>query len=252
MRLPWTKAQAEGLSAVRAENHSCSLSSLSSHHDKYQKPVCGNSHVVQWEWESPRGNFLSTHAGTHVDAPWHYTPTSEGKPARKIDEMPLEWYYGDGVVLDVRHKPRGSAVTVDDFKQALAKIDYTLKSADIVLVETGTDRFWGKPEYNDEGCGMTRESTLWLIGQGIRVMGTDAWGWDRPFWAIRDEFAVSGDKGILWGGHFAGIEKEYCHIEKLANLDKLPRPFGFKVACFPIKITAASGGWARVVAIFED
>ena len=99
---------------------------------------------------------------------------------------------------------------------------------------------------------MTRESTLWLIEQGVRVMGTDAWGWDRPFWAIREEFAASGDKSIIWGGHFAGIEKEYCHIEKLANLDKLPRPFGFKVACFPIKITGASSGWARVVAIFED
>ncbi len=195
---------------------------------------------------------LGTHAGTHVDAPWHYTPTSEGKQARTIDQMPLEWYYGDGVVLDVRHKPRGSAVTIDDFKEALARIDYTLKPGDIVLVETGTDRFWGKPEYINEGCGMTRESTLWLIEQGVRVMGTDAWGWDRPFWAIRDEFAASGDKSIIWGGHFAGIEKEYCHIEKLANLDKLPRPFGFKVACFPIKITAASSGWARVVAIFED
>ena len=195
---------------------------------------------------------MSTHAGTHVDAPWHYTPTSEGKKARTIDEMPLEWFYGDGVVLDVRHKPRGSAVTVDDFKEALAKIGYTLKPGDIVLVQTGTDRYWGKPEYNAEGCGMTRESTLWLIEQGLRVMGTDAWGWDRPFWAIREEFAKTGDGSILWGGHFAGIEKQYSHIEKLANLDKLPRPTGFKVACFPINVTGGSAGWARVVAIIEE
>jgi len=195
---------------------------------------------------------LSTHAGTHVDAPWHYTPTSEGKKARTIDEMPLEWFYGDGVVLDMRHKPRGSAVTVDDFKEALKKIGYQLKPGDIVLVHTGTDRYWGKPEYNSEGCGMTRESTLWLIEQGVRVMGTDAWGWDRPFWAIREEFQKTRDKSIIWGAHFAGIEKEYCHVEKLANLYKLPRPLGFKVACFPIKITGGSGGWARVVAIIEE
>ena len=195
---------------------------------------------------------LSTHAGTHVDAPWHYTPVSEGKKARTIDQMPLEWFYGDGVVLDMRHKPGGSAVTVADMKEALDKIGYQLKPGNIVLVQTGADKFWGKEDYNQLGCGMTRESTLWLIEQGVRVMGTDAWGWDRPFPAIRDEFQKNKDSSIIWGGHFAGIEKEYCHIEKLANLDKLPEPFGFKVACFPIKVTGGSGGWSRVVAILEE
>ncbi len=195
---------------------------------------------------------LSTHAGTHVDAPWHYSPVSEGKKARTIDEMPLEWFYGDGVVLDMRHKPGGSAITIDDLKQALEKIGYQLKPGDIVLIQTGTDKYWGQAEYFDAGCGMTRESTLWLIEQGVRVMGTDAWGWDRPFWAIREEFKKTKDKNIIWSAHYTGIEKEYCHIEKLANLDKLPRPSGFKVACFPIKVTGGSAGWSRVVAIVEE
>jgi len=47
---------------------------------------------------------LTTHDTSHLDAPWHYAPTSEGKPAKKIDEIPLEWCYGDGVVLDFHHK----------------------------------------------------------------------------------------------------------------------------------------------------
>ena len=195
---------------------------------------------------------MSTHAGTHVDAPWHYAPTSEGKPARTIDRMPLEWFYGDGVVVDMRHKPRGDAVEIRDFKEALHRIGYPLKPGDIVMVHTGTDKLWGTAEYGDAGCGMTRESTLWLIDHGIRVMGTDAWGWDRPFWAIREEFEKSGDNTAIWAAHFAGIEREYCHIEKLANLDKLPGPYGFKVAAFPINITGGSAGWARVVAIVEE
>lgn len=195
---------------------------------------------------------LSAHSGTHVDAPWHYFPKSEGKRARTIDEMPLEWFYSDGVVLDMRHKPRGSGVSVDDLKEALSKIGYKIKPWDIVLIQTGADKLWGKPEYFDAGCGMTRESTLWLIEQGVRVMGTDAWGWDRPFWAIREEFSQTGDKQVIWSGHYAGIEREYCHIEKLANLDKIPRPFGFKVACFPIKLKGGSAGWSRVVAIVEE
>ena len=202
-------------------------------------------------WANDSVSMIS-HAGTHVDAPWHYAPVSEGKKARTIDEMPLEWFYNDGVVLDMRHKPQGSGVTAGDLEQALARIGYRIKPWDIVMIQTGADRLWGKPEYFDAGCGMTRESTLWLIDQGVRVMGIDAWGWDRPFWAIREDFARTGDRSLLWGAHYAGIDGEYCHIEKLANLHQLPRPCGFKVACFPVKLAGGSAGWSRVVAIVEE
>lgn len=229
-------------------------------HEKHEQGVAAMKNIFGCSEEDLPGGLgwavdtvrLSTHAGTHVDAPWHYAPVSEGRRSRTIDEMPLEWFYGDGVVLDMRHKERGSVITVDDLKTALDKIDYELKPGNLVLIQTGTDKYWGKPDYFEAGCGMSRESTLWLIKQGIRVMGTDAWGWDRPFWAIKAEFEKTKDKSIIWGGHFAGIEGEYCHIEKLANLDKLEQPYGFKVACFPIKVTGGSAGWSRVVAIFED
>ena len=58
-----------------------------------------------------------------------------------------------------------------------------------------------------------------------------------------------GRRNLLWSAHFAGIEREYCQIEKLANLDLILRPFGFKVSCLPIKIKDGSGGWCRAVAL---
>jgi len=42
-----------------------------------------------------------THTGTHVDAPYHYGETSGGRPAKTIDQVPLEWCFAPGVVLDV-------------------------------------------------------------------------------------------------------------------------------------------------------
>jgi len=194
---------------------------------------------------------LISHSGTHLDAPWHYSPTSEGKPAKTIDQIPLEWCYGEGVILDFRKKSRGAMITAEDLETELDRIGYKLKPFDIVLIMTGADKLWGKAEYFEAGCGMGRESTLWLVERGIRVMGIDAWGWDRPFWAIKEDFARTKDRRILWEAHLAGIEKEYCHMEKLANLDKLPAPFGFKVACFPVKLTRGSAGWCRTVAILE-
>jgi kynurenine formamidase len=195
---------------------------------------------------------LGTHDGTHIDAPWHYGLTSQGIKAKTIDECPLDWFYGDGVVLDMRHKPQGSGITVQDLRDALAKMNYLLKPGDIVCLQTGADRYWGNREYSSMGCGLIRESTLWLVEQGIKVIGTDAWGLDRPFYAISEEFTKTKNRSIIWCAHYAGMEKEYCQIEKLANLDKLPRPYSFEIACFPVKIRGASGAWTRVVAIFKD
>ena len=64
---------------------------------------------------------LGTHVGTHIDARWHYHPKSEGKKAKTIDEVPAEWFYGDGVVIDMRHKKSGGLITVSDLEESLSR-----------------------------------------------------------------------------------------------------------------------------------
>jgi len=196
---------------------------------------------------------LTTHSGTHLDAPFHYHPRmDQGRPALTIDQVPLEWCYSDGVVLDFKAKADGEKILAADVEAELDRIGYRLKPLDIVLVMVGADRAWGRPEYLVKGAGMTRESTLYILDRGVKVVGIDAWSWDRPLPFLAKEFQATGDASVIWEAHFAGIEKGYCHMEKLTNLDKIPRPFGFKVACFPIKIKSASAGWIRPVAIVED
>ena len=82
-------------------------------------------------------------------------------------------------------------------------------------------------------------------------MGIDAWGWDRPHKFMVEELKA-GNKEHFFESHYLGIEREYVHLERLANLDKIPEPFGFKVVAFPIKIEGASAGWVRAVAMIED
>ena len=190
----------------------------------------------------------TTHAGTHVDAPWHYGPTSEGKPARTIDELPVEWFYSDGVRLDLRAKRPGEPIETADLEAALDAIGYELKPLDIVLLWTGTDERLFSEEYFEQP-GMTRKSTFWLCDRGVKVIGIDAYTFDRSFASMAEDFRRTGDGRVIWEAHFAGLEREYCQIEKLANLGQLPRPFDFKVACFPIKVHRASAGWCRPVAI---
>jgi len=182
-----------------------------------------------------------THGGTHVDAPWHYGPQSEGKPAKKIDELPIEWFFSDGVVLDLRHKKPGEKISAQDLEGALGRIGCVLKPFDIVMIMNGRDGDLGSTKYFEQP-GMTRGSTSWLVEQGIKVIGVDMHGLDRKFEDMAREFQETGDGRVIWEAHFAGIEREYCQVEKLANLDKVSRPTGFKVACFPIKVRGASGG----------
>lgn len=192
-----------------------------------------------------------THTGTHLDAPWHFHPVVEGKLAKTIDEIPLEWCYSDGVVLDMRHKPIGEFITVEDLKTELERIGYQIKPYDIVLIMTGADKRIGTKEYFLQP-GMSREATLWLIDQGVKITGIDAYTWDRPFSYMAKDYQETRNGSYIWPAHFAAIEKEYCHIEKLRNLDKIPKPYGFKVCVFPIKIFKASAGWVRAVAIVEE
>jgi kynurenine formamidase len=196
---------------------------------------------------------LTTHSGTHLDAPYHYHPTMDkGKPALTIDEIPLEWCFGDGVVLDFRHKADGERITVEDVQKELGRIKYEIKPLDIVLVQTGADAAWGTDQYLVKGAGMNRESTLFLTEKGVKVVGIDAWSWDRPLPYQAREFADNGDPKVIWEAHFAGIEVGYCHMEKLANLKDIGQPHGFSVCCFPIKIKGASAGWTRPVAIIDE
>ncbi len=194
---------------------------------------------------------LSTHGTTHLDAPWHYGPTCGGAPAKTIDQVPLEWCYGPGVVLDLTELDRDAAASVDDLKHALDRIEHQLSPNEIVLVRTDNDRGWGSRDYYDAGPGVSADATRWLIEQGIRLTGIDAWGWDQPLKVQASEARRTGRNDVFWAAHYVGIELEYCHLERLANLAALP-PTGFTVCAFPLKVKGGSAGPARVVAIVEN
>jgi kynurenine formamidase len=197
-------------------------------------------------WAVETLNNFGTHNSTHVDAPWHYNSTVRGERAQTIDELPLEWFFKPGVVLDMTHKADGDPMTAADAQAALQQVGHELAPLDIVLVRTGRDAFYAEPDYMARGCGATFEATKWLYDQGVRVMGIDAWGWDAPLHLQAQEAVARDEPGIFWAAHQADLD--YCQIERLFNLGELP-PAGFTVACFPLKIVGGSAGPTRAVAI---
>jgi kynurenine formamidase len=200
-------------------------------------------------WETLR---VETHHGTHIDAPWHYGPTTAGRPARTIEHLPLDWFIGPGVRLDLRDKPPGSTISAGDVERALVETEHELQAGDVALVWTGADELWGRPEYLERYVGLDAAATHWLLDHGVRVIGTDAWSLDRPPRPMGDDFLRTRDSSHLWPAHFVGREREYCQIEKLARLGELPAPTGYTVICLPVSIERASAGWTRAVAVVSD
>lgn len=193
---------------------------------------------------------LTTHTGTHMDAPYHYGDvTADGRPARTICQVPLEWCHGPGVRLDLTAGPPDRAVDAAEIEAALADIGHTIQPLDIVLLWTGGDTEIGERGYFQRFRGVTRDATAYLVERGVRVIGVDSFGFDAPFLRMLADYDRTGDQAHLWPAHLYGREHEYCQLERLTNLAAIGRATGFQVTCFPVKLAGGDAGWTRVVAL---
>jgi kynurenine formamidase len=195
---------------------------------------------------------LTTHTGTHLDAPYHYGDRTAGGPGRTICQVPLDWCQGNGVLLDLTAGPPDQAVTRAEIEQALVAIDHRIEPFDIVLLWTGGDAEIGRPGYFQRFRGVSAEATGYLVERGVHVIGVDSFGFDAPFLRMLGAYERTRDPAELWPAHLYGREHEYCHLERLTNLGSIGRPLGFQVSCFPIRLAGGDAGWSRVVATMPN
>jgi len=122
----------------------------------------------------------------------------------------------------------------------------------VIPLHTGADRYFGTPAYLTNYPGLSPEAIEYMLDRGVKIIGTDALGLDRPYKFMISDYLRTHDGRYLWPAHFFGRKREYAHIERLTSLGMLPNPTNFKVACFPVKIKDAGAAWARVVAFIGD
>jgi len=106
-------------------------------------------------WADDEIKKMGVHSTTHLDAPWHYSPTCMGKPAKTIDQVPLEWCFGEGIVIDMKHKEDFDPITSKDIIVFLEKEKAILQPNMIVLIKTGRDKFMGTKDFFSKGTGMS-------------------------------------------------------------------------------------------------
>lgn len=202
------------------------------------------------------------HCSTHTDAPAH---VEEGLPY--IDEIPLEKFYGPGVVVDIP-KGRWEVITPEDLENARPKIE----KGDIVIIHTGWHhKYSDSTEYFVYSPGLYKEAGEWLVERGVKAVGVDQQALDHPLgtaigphgsgplcpWVLEEYRQLTGrevkDDFPYW---------EPCHRLLLRNGivgfenvgGDIDQVLGKRViiAGFPWRWTKGDGSIVRLVAIVED
>lgn len=171
--------------------------------------------------------------GTHMDAPSHCIEGAKSVSDLEINELCMPC-----VVIDISSKAKATySLSKEDiitFEKHYGAID-----ADCcVMIKTGWDKFWPKPEYHNNHwfpC-VSIEAAHYLLEKNVAALGIDTLSPDRP----HDGFKVH--QAFLGAGKFL--------IENVTNLDKMP-PTGSFVMALPIKIQAATEAPIRLVGLLK-
>ncbi|MEJ7640630.1 MAG: cyclase family protein [Candidatus Nitrosocosmicus sp.] len=195
-------------------------------------PGSPNLKILKWstykmhEYDSEM-IFTSTHLGTHIDAPIHFSPT--GEPVEKI---PLE----KTVVLDNTKvlkiiKNDDEIIDADEVKR------YNIKKNDTVLIYTGWSSNRSNDKYLKKNPGLSEQAAEHLANLGINLVGIDSPNIDPAF-----------DKKFK--SHKVFSAKSIPIIENLTNLDKIHKD-KFIFIALPLKLENCSGSPIRAVALIN-
>ncbi len=137
--------------------------------------------------------ILSSHTGTHADAPKHFLPNGTG-----IDKVPLDQFIGEAVILDVSDKGNGHGITDRDLELNSNKV----QDGDILLLYTGTSDFWGKSENIRTNFSYLEPTAAeWIISHGVKCVGIDSFSMEKYGFqrGLTHEKLLSNGIGIIEG-----------------------------------------------------
>jgi arylformamidase len=221
--------------------------------------------------------MTSNHMGTHLDAPRHFVTGG-----MTIDEIPLDWLYGPGVIVDLRDEMDDLALYSPEMIEKRVKIE----DGDILVLHTGWHRFGQFGDTPDEERyvhyhpGPHPDIVEWLLDRKMHVWGVDAISTDHPMNLPIGRFLGKGMHGQCdrvraaaekkFGGK-KGVDKLFpdedyqlthnklfphnvIHIENIGGQIALPQLQNKRLilGCFPWKFKGGEAAFARAVAFVDE
>ena len=178
---------------------------------------------------------LTSHLGTHIDAPRHFF--AEGTP---VDALPLDRLVNRrAVVLDVSATAAGEGVTA----ASLERCGVRPVAGEIAVIRTGwTDRAWGQAEFWDNTVWLAPSVSEWTADLGLAAVAMDCFP-EKPFWRYELAPEERGANHRRWLG--AGIPM----IQLLTGLGAVGSRF--TLTALPLRLTGMDGSPARVVGVCD-
>ena len=178
--------------------------------------------------------LLSEHTGTHTDAIFEYDPGGA-----TLDDMPLEYYYGPAICIDVTHVRHPDFMTAEVLEAAWKNSGVDLRVGDTVLLYSGHgERTFGKKEFITTYSGLDRSGAEWLAKRGVVNIGIDS-------------LAIDHSDDMEFTGHAVCAEYQIVNTENLTNLDKVVGR-RFEYIGLPLHFREGTGSPIRAVAMLNE
>lgn len=172
--------------------------------------------------------FLSSHTGTHLDAPYHFV-----KNGAKIHQIPLDRLLGNGILIKIK-KGKNKAISKNDL------ISFERKNGNIpkhssVFFHTEWQKNLKSDYYFTDNPGLSESATKYLISKEINLVGIDS-----P--------SIDLGKDKTFSVHKILAKNNILIVENLSNLNKISsKQFDFVI--LPLKLKDATGSPVRAIAI---
>jgi arylformamidase len=183
---------------------------------------------------------LGSHTGTHIDAPYHFL-----KDGQRINEIPVQRFIGNGILIDVSGKSDRGLIDSTDLKSSASEIN----NGDFVILKTGWDRYFGTAKYYLHPY-LSADGARLLVKKGVSLVGVDALNVDPTYYANKDSYSAVKDlpdeASYGYPVHDLLLSNNVLIVENLCCLDKINAVKGI-YSFLPLKLKDSDGSPIRAV-----
>ena len=184
---------------------------------------------------------LGSHTGTHIDAPYHFV-----KDGKKINEIPVQRFIGNGILIDVSEKSERELIEGHDIEPYTSEIE----KGEFVIFRTGWDKYFGTPKCLQHPI-LSPDCASFLLKLGVSLVGTDAINVDPTYSGEATDFDPKAkdkedDEGYSYPVHDILLGNNILIVENLCNLDKIKQIKGV-YSFLPLKLKDSDGSPIRAI-----
>lgn len=188
---------------------------------------------IQWESMNRAGYnleliFLSTHTGTHLDAPYHFA-----KKGRKVHQISLNRLIQRATLMRIP-KLEDQCITKDEIVSFEGQHGSITKGATIIF-NTGWSKSINRPTYFKKNPGISMDAAQYIVARGANMVGIDS-----P--------SIDSGAADAFPAHNILAENDILILENLINLEKICRT-RFDLVVLPLKLHGATGSPIRAIAL---